>query len=266
MSAEQERLSQLLKMAVPEPPAELSADQITTRSVHRSAKSWALPTLAAAAVAAIGITIWAVAPRDAGPAVPAASGATSTRPAVAGTHPQPTATCQGTTVFVPNVVGMTAAAATASLLAVGLNVTIHEEVPPSSPTVPPGTVLAQALPAGSRAAPGAVVDLLIAMASSTTATSPTDPDSAPSGSPSPMSSCQATASAPPAQATAASAPNVIGLHQAQAVAVADGFDVIVNVGTPPSGSSLPPGTVFAQEPAAGSATPPRSAMTLYVAP
>jgi len=96
MSAEEERLSRLLKRAVPEPPTELSADQVTTRPADRSAKSWALPALAAAAVVAIGVTIGAVA-RQAGPAGPTAPGAS--------TQPQPAAACPGATVVVPSVTG-----------------------------------------------------------------------------------------------------------------------------------------------------------------
>ena len=42
---------------VPDPPVRLSADQVTTRSVDPSAKSWAVPAMAAAAVAAIGVTV-----------------------------------------------------------------------------------------------------------------------------------------------------------------------------------------------------------------
>lgn len=268
MSAEEQRLSRLLKMAVPEPPIEMSADQVTTRPADQSVKSWALPALAAAAVVAIGVTIGAVVPRDAGPAGPTTLGATGTRQTAASTQPQPTATCQGATVVVPNVIGTTEDAAAAIVQGAGLNVGGYYAVPPASQAVAPGTVFAQSPPAGSRAVPGALVYLAIAMAPPTSTAPPIDPGSVPTGSPSPMSPCQAIAGTPPAQGTDARVPSVVGMPRAQAVAVAEqvGFNVSVTVAAPPTRQSVPPGTVFAQSPAAGSAARPRSGMILYIAP
>ncbi len=260
MSAEEERLSRLLKRAVPEPPTELSADRVTTRPADRSAKSWALPALTAAAVLAIGVTIGVVTSHHAGPAGPTASGAS--------THPQPTVSCQGATVGVPNVIGTTQDAAAAIVQGAGLNVGIYNAVPPAAQAVAPGTVFAQSLPAGSRAVPGALVYLAIAMAPTTSTAPPIDPGFAPTGSPSPMSPCQAIAGTPPAQGADARVPSVIGMPRASAVAVAEqaGFNVSVTVAAPPTGQSVPPGTVFAQSPAAGSVARPRSGMILYIAP
>ena len=61
MSTEEERLAQLLKRLVPEPPVQLSADEITAPSARLSARSWTPPALAAAAVVAIGVTVGLVA-------------------------------------------------------------------------------------------------------------------------------------------------------------------------------------------------------------
>lgn len=270
MSAEEERLSRLLKSAVPEPPSELSADQVTTRSTTRStgrsdrsgrsAKSWGIPALAAAAVAAIGVTIWAVAPHQAGPARPIAAGTS--------TQPQPTATCPGATVVVPSVIGTTEDAAAAIVQGAGLNVGVYNAVPAASQAVAPGTIFAQSLPAGTRAVPGALVWLAIAIVKPVSTAPPIDPDFGGAGSPSPSSPCQAITGTPPAQGTSAHVPNVVGMSRTQAAAVAEqaGFNVSVTVAAPPTGQSVPPGTVFAQEPPAGSAARPRSGMILYIAP
>jgi hypothetical protein len=50
MTMEEQRLSELLKQSVPEPPRELSADRVTVRHIDRSRRSWLMPVLAAAAV------------------------------------------------------------------------------------------------------------------------------------------------------------------------------------------------------------------------
>jgi hypothetical protein len=261
MSAEEERLRRLLKGAVPQPPAGLAADQVMSRPGGRTAGSWALPALAAAAVVAIAVTIGVLAARHAGPAAPAAGRATGTGQPTASSSPQPTTSCPGATVVVPNVIGTTFDAAGAILQGVGLNVGAADAVLTSSRTTPPGTVTAQSLPAGSRAVPGAVVWI------STRTAAPTDPSYPPNVSESPMP-CQSMAGTPPAPDATARVPNVIGMQQSQAVAVAEqaGFrHVSVTTAAPPTGQSVPPGTVFAQSPAAGSAARPPG-MILYVAP
>src|SRR6201999_652207 len=50
MTMEEQRLSELLKRSVPEPPFELSADRVTVQHIDRSGRSWLMPVLAAAAV------------------------------------------------------------------------------------------------------------------------------------------------------------------------------------------------------------------------
>jgi hypothetical protein len=48
MTTEEQRLSELLKRSVPEPPVELSADRVTVPHTDRSGRSWLMPVLAAA--------------------------------------------------------------------------------------------------------------------------------------------------------------------------------------------------------------------------
>jgi len=50
MTIEEQRLSELLKRSVPEPPFELSAGRVTVQHIDRSGRSWLMPVLAAAAV------------------------------------------------------------------------------------------------------------------------------------------------------------------------------------------------------------------------
>jgi hypothetical protein len=50
MTMEEERLAELLKRSVPEPPLELSADRVTVPHADQSRRSWLMPVLAAAAV------------------------------------------------------------------------------------------------------------------------------------------------------------------------------------------------------------------------
>jgi hypothetical protein len=63
MTTEEQRLSELLKRSVPEPPFELSADRVTVQHIDRSRRSWLMPVLAAAAVvlvAAAGVGLKAM--------------------------------------------------------------------------------------------------------------------------------------------------------------------------------------------------------------
>lgn len=50
MTMEEQRLSELLKRSVPEPPLELSADRVTVQHIDKSRRSWLMPALAGAAV------------------------------------------------------------------------------------------------------------------------------------------------------------------------------------------------------------------------
>jgi hypothetical protein len=55
MTMEEQRLSELLKRSVPEPPLELSADRVTVQHIDRSRRSWLMPVLAAAAVVLVAV-------------------------------------------------------------------------------------------------------------------------------------------------------------------------------------------------------------------
>jgi hypothetical protein len=76
MTMEEQRLSDLLKRSVPEPPLELSVDRMTVQHIDRSRRSWLMPVLAAAAVvlvAGAGVGLNAV--RHPSPTSPSASSA-----------------------------------------------------------------------------------------------------------------------------------------------------------------------------------------------
>jgi beta-lactam-binding protein with PASTA domain len=263
MSSEEDRLARLLKRAVPEPPVRLSADQITTRSARPAAKSWRLPALAAAAVVAIGVTVGLVAAQlpgsRAGQSPQFATGAS------ASPSPHVSASCQGRTVTVPNVVGESMDAAGAIVQDVGLTEGIY-----FAPTarVPSGTVMTQSLAAGSKAVPGAEVELEIASTPSTSTAAPIDPGMQITATPTPLSPCQAVTGTPAAPDATQSVPNVVGMtaHQAHVVARGAGFSVSTVFTPVPASRHVPPGTIFAQEPAAGSSARAGSGMILYAAP
>jgi hypothetical protein len=270
MSTEEERLARLLKRVVPEPPVELSADQITTRAAGPSRRSWTMPTLAAAAVAAIGVTVGLVAahhsPAGGSPAPLAIPSASARASATA--SPQTGATCRGRTVTVPDVVGITQGAAFAIIQDAGLNVGAYSGVPPASARIPPGLISAQSLPAGSKAVLGAVVWLEIASAPATSTVAPIDPGMEQTAPPTAQSPCQVVVGTPPASNATGSVPNVLGIGASQArdAARADGFNVSTVITAAPGSQSVAPGTVFAQSPAAGSSARPGSGMILYVTP
>jgi hypothetical protein len=265
MSSEEDRLAQLLKRLVPEPPAQLSADEITTPSAGRPAMSWTMPALAAAAVVAIGVTVGLLATQLSGPGRTAAPQALSSTSGSA--SPQASATCRGRTAVVPNVVGESMNAAIAIIQDAGLNVGIYTAVAPGSARVPQGTVSAQSLPAGSEAVPGAEVELAIASAPATSTEAPIDPGMEPTEAPTPLSPCQVVGGTPPAANATQSVPNVVGMTVLKATAVAqqDGFSVTITTAAPES-RAIPPGTVFAQTPSAGSSARPGSGMILYASP
>jgi PASTA domain len=266
MSSEEERLARLLKRAVPEPPVQLSADQITTRSAGPSARSWMVPTLAAAAVAAIGVTVGLVAARHSpagGSPAPLALSSAS-----ASASPQTGATCRGRTVSVPDVLGIGQDAAFAIMQDAGLNAGVYYGVAPASARISPGLVSVQSLPAGSKAVPGALVWLEIASVPSTSTAAPIDPGFAPTAPPTPQSPCQVVVGTPAASNATESVPNLVGMaaNQAYGAARAAGFSATIVATAAPASRSVPPGTVFAQLPAPGSAARPGSGMFLYVAP
>jgi hypothetical protein len=263
MSTEEQRLARLLKNVVPEPPVQLSADEITAPAAGSSARSWTSPALAAAAVVAIGVTVGLLAIHTSGPDRATTPLARSGTPA--GSSPQAGATCGGRTVTVPNVVGVTMDAAGAIIQQVGLNEGTYFAV---SARVPPGTVMAQSLTAGSRAVPGAEVQLEIASAPSASTAAPVDPAMVLTETPTPLSRCQAVGGTPAAANATVAVPNVVGMMADQATGEvrAAGFTATKVITAAPASRPVPPGTVFAQAPAPGSSARPGSGMILYVAP
>ncbi len=164
MSAEEQRLAELLKHIVPDPPAELSADQITGLRAERSRRAWAVPALAAAATLVAGVAVGAIAAHHAHPGTPPAPvevGSSATR-AVASPSASPrgpVAHADGTAV--PNVVGQPQAQAVAVLQTVGFKVVVRAE---SDGHLPAGVVIAQFPAAGAAAPPGTRIELTVAAA------------------------------------------------------------------------------------------------------
>ena len=92
MTTEEQRLAELLKRTVPEPPFELSADRVTVRHVDRSRRPWLMPALAAAAVVLVaGAGTVLKATQHPSPAAPASSSAPA-----APQHAQVTSTATAT--------------------------------------------------------------------------------------------------------------------------------------------------------------------------
>ena len=74
MTTEEQRLSELLKRSVPEPPLELSADRVTVPHTDQSRRSWLMPALAAGAVVLVaGAGVGLQATRHGSAASPASS-------------------------------------------------------------------------------------------------------------------------------------------------------------------------------------------------
>jgi len=273
MSDEEQRLSELLKRTVPEPPFELSADHIAAHPAEQPARSWVVPAMAAAAVLVIGATVGAIAAHHSGVPTglrpfPGQSVVAPTTKATSSASPQPTASCRGATVIVPSVIGTAQEAAIAVAQQAGLNVEVYYAVPPAPRAVPPGVVFSQSLAAGTTAVSGAMLEVAVAMAKPTSTAPPVDPGFFPTTSPSPMPPCQAVSGTPPAQDATEAVPNVTGMARSQAVKVAQtaGFKVDVVTTAPPSADSVPPGTVFAQTPSPGSKARPGTGIIIYTAP
>ena len=258
MNSDEQRLSQLLKGTVPHPPYALSAAQVTTRRVDRTAKSWAIPAMAAAAVAVIGVTAGVLAsnhgsggaPSPASPGgAPAASASKSAVTASSGASPAATPSCRGDGVL-PSVIGMQQAQAEAMIQQAGYTV---EVTTAAAGQVPPGMVLVQWPAAGTKMPPGGTVRLTVAAANgggagTGTATAPTSVSQAAGAS------CPTVSASTPARGAKVALPNVTGMNAAQATRMlqAAGFTVTVNVARAPAGQMVAAGLVYEQTPAAGS--------------
>ena len=130
------------------------------------------------------------------------------------------------TAIVPNVIGLTDAAAATAITAVGLQVGVTTGI--ETTTVPVGTVLGQSPAGGTSLAIGGRVNLDVAVA------------------------------------PVAVVPNLVGLTQAVATASITGAGLVVGTVTTQSSAIFPAGTVITQDPVAGKKVPLASAVNLVV--
>ncbi len=125
---------------------------------------------------------------------------------------------------VPDLVGLTQAAAETAIRAAGL--TVGTGTTTNSATVPAGTVISQTPVAGSNVPPGSAVALVVSLG--------------------------------------AKVPNVVGLTQAAAEAAISSSGLTVGTVTTATSTTVPAGTVISQTPAAGTNVAPASAVALVV--
>src|SRR5205814_2566984 len=130
-------------------------------------------------------------------------------------------------VAVPDVVGLTQAAAASAITGAGLKV--GALVMAASTTVPSGLVISQTPASGTQVASGTAVEIVIS--------------SGPLKIP---------------------APNVVGLTQAAATAAIANAGLVVGTVTIASSATVPAGSVASQNPAAGTGIPAASAVNLVV--
>ena len=131
------------------------------------------------------------------------------------------------TVAVPNVAGLSQAAAQAAISNAGL--TTGTVTTQNSDTVPAGDVISQNPAAGTSVAPNSAVDLVVSLGAATVAV-----------------------------------PNVAGLTQAAAQAAIVGADLTVGTVTTQNSDTVPAGDVISQNPAGGASVAPDSAVDLVV--
>jgi beta-lactam-binding protein with PASTA domain len=125
---------------------------------------------------------------------------------------------------VPDLVGLTQAAAQTAITAAGL--TVGTRTTTNSATVPSGRVISQAPAAGSNVPPGSAVALVVSLG--------------------------------------AKVPNVVGLTQAAAEAAITSSGLTVGTVTTANSTTVPAGTVISQSPTAGTNVAPATAVTLVV--
>jgi hypothetical protein len=131
-------------------------------------------------------------------------------------------------IDVPNVVGMTQAAATTALAAAHL--VVGSVTTASSGTVPAGDVISQTPAAGANATLGSSVNLVISTGSSSNVT----------------------------------VPNVVGLTQAAATTAITAAQLVLGSVTTASSGTVPAGDVISESPAAGTSVAKGSAVNLVV--
>jgi len=130
-------------------------------------------------------------------------------------------------VSVPNVVGLSQAAASSAITGAGL--TVGTVTSQNSATVPSGDVISQNPAAGASVAPNSAVDLVVSIG--------------------------------PANV---SVPNVVGLSQAAASSAITGAGLAVGTVSVQNSDTVPSGDVISQNPAAGASVAPNSAVDLVV--
>jgi 6-phosphogluconolactonase (cycloisomerase 2 family) len=136
----------------------------------------------------------------------------------------------GTNVTVPNVVGMTQAAASSAITGAGL--TVGTVTMANSSTVAAGDVISENPAAGASVASGSAVALTVS-----------------------------SGPAPPPQVAV---PNVVGATQAAATTAITGAGLKVGTVTMASSKTVPSGSVISESPAAGTKVAPASAVNLTV--
>jgi hypothetical protein len=135
-----------------------------------------------------------------------------------------------TSVNVPNVVGLTQAAATATITSAGLILgTVNTA---SSGTVPAGDIISESPAAGTSVAPGSAVNIV-------TSTGVITPPNV-------------------------NVPNVVGLTQAAATSAITTATLVLGTVTNASSSTVPSGDVISENPAAGASVAPGTAVNIVV--
>jgi PASTA domain len=164
LNQEEQRLADLLKRAVPEPPRKLSADQVAMRRTGRlpgSRAPWVRPVLAAAAVVIIGVTTALAAHNWGAGTVPAPRG--TVQPAASASPPSPRRTpgSPARSVTVPEVMLLPAASAEQILERLGLSVKVIPTYVQGN--APAGTVVAESPAAGTIVPSKTTITLIVSI-------------------------------------------------------------------------------------------------------
>jgi PASTA domain len=166
LNQEEQRLADLLKRAVPEPPRQLSADQVAVRRAGRrpgTRSPWVRPLLAAAAVVIIGVTTALAAPHLGAGTAPAPRG--TGQPAASASPPSPRRTpgspARGVTV--PVVTDVPVAQAKQILERLGLSVKVIVTYV-SVVNAPAGIVMTQFPVAGTTVPPKTTISVIVSPA------------------------------------------------------------------------------------------------------
>lgn len=277
MNSDEQWLADLLKRTIPQPPRQLTYEEITVKQrAERSRKAWAMPVLAAAAVVAIGVALGA-ATRHSGPGresfqpasgqAPASSAATPTAlPSCMSTVPgAPSIT--GSSVTIPDLVGQQLTATEQALAQLGLTMqitTVHASA------VPQGMVTRQNPAPGTVVPLGAKVMLYVSAGGGTV--TPTAAPTTGGGSGCGTSAPNAVPTRPVSPYTSArnpvTVPSSIGMNLAQAEQnnIGAGLQVVVQQEKTPGDQAAPPGMVWKQNPAAGTTVTRGTTITIVVQP